>query len=111
MARERKLRVQITLTYPFSEQDKGTNFFSLIDRVWTNLLAMDFVIDEVFDSTGVIIGEWDSEDTSILTKVHGVASVAVLPPKEPKYAEVVPLHTGKDRMKKMPYKKGSKFAG
>ena len=78
-----------------------------MDRVWTNLLAMDMVIDETWDSSGVIIGEWDSDDFEILTRVTGVAKVEKLPPKEVKFTESSTLS---NRMKKNPKRKKDEHA-
>lgn len=46
-------------------------------RMWCNLLALDFHIVAEHEKAGVIIGEWENEDTQILANVPGVATLQV----------------------------------
>lgn len=65
---EEKVRVTIVLLQDYK---RGANN----DRVWSNVLALDFVLTEEDDTAGLFRGVYPKTKLHLLERVVGVASV------------------------------------
>lgn len=58
---------------------------------WNTLLAVGLVLESEHSAAGTFVGEWETEDTTLLSNVRNVANVVLLPPKEEEPAAKIVL--------------------
>lgn len=62
----------LMVTLYLTEEAKGPENS---DRMWSQLMALDFVVLDEHQKAGCIVGEWFGDDIGILERVPGVAAL------------------------------------